>query len=258
MKPAKEIPRISPVDKISFYSKFVSKNKPVIIEGLADDWPAMKKWNMNFFAENYSKVEPVTIAVKDGKCDVTIEKGVQVSFTAIEKTINKIIEGNVQNGYAIATTDDVFPADLKNDYPVPAYCADGSYLRTRIFIGAEGTTTWLHQDLFENLYTMVKGKKRIILFDPWDTVYPQSRFSKLPNHARPDAENIDYEKFPRMKNAQPYIVDLKAGETLYLPSLWWHHLKNIEESIAVSFWWAYGWKLPVVWAAAQYKKIRQI
>ncbi len=258
MKPAKEIPRISPLDKATFYRDFVSKNKPVIIEGLVNDWPAMKKWNMNFFAENFSKVEPVTIAVKNGKCDVTIENGVQISYTAIEKTINKIVEGNVQNGFAIATTDDVFPPDFKNDYPPPAYCADGWYLRTRIFMGAAGTTTWLHQDLFENLYTMVKGEKHIILFSPSDSVYPQSRFSKLPNHAQPDVGNIDYEKFPRMKNAQPYVVDLKVGETLFLPSLWWHYLQNKEESIAVSFWWTYGLLLPVVWAAAQYKKLREI
>lgn len=258
MKPSKDIPRISAPDKETFFKEFVSKSQPVIIKDLVNNWPALKKWNMPYFAENYGTVHTGAIPVKDGECDFNTETGSRLSYTALQESINSIMNGKIENGFAIATPDEVFPSALKNDYPPPEYCTDGKYLRARIFLGAEGTVTSLHQDLFENLYTMVKGTKRITLFAPQDSVYPNPRFSKLPNHAQTNPEKPDYEKFPRFKDAQPYIIDLKASETLYIPSFWWHHLRNVEESIAVSFWWAYGWKLPVVWAAAQYKKLRKI
>jgi hypothetical protein len=92
---------------------------------------------------------------------------------------------------------------------------------------------------------MVKGKKRITLFAPGSGVYPNSRLSKLPNHAQFDPENPDYVRFPKAKNIQPYIADLKGGESLFIPSFWWHHFHNIEPSIAVNFWWGQGWKLSI-------------
>lgn len=258
MKKAKIIDRISPVDRAVFYRDYVAQSKPVVITGLVDEWPALQKWDMDYFAENYGKVKPVTVGVRNGRYDFDPANGVGVFFSELENTINSIEKGDDTNGYAIITGDEVFPSDIKNDYPVHDYCKFGSYLRVRIFIGPKGTITAMHQDLFENLYTMIKGSKRIILFKPSDHVYRNSFLSKMPNFTKSDPEKPNYEKYPKMMYAQPYVVDLKAGETLYLPSLWWHYLRNIEESIAVSYWWAMGWKLPLAWAAAQYKKVMGI
>ncbi len=134
------------------------------------------------------------------------------------------------------------------------YCEGGRFLTSRIFLGPAGTLSPLHQDLPENLHVMVKGKKRIILFSPSSPVYP-ARFSELPNHARVDPEKPDYERFPGFSKAQPYTVDLEAGETLFLPSLWWHHFHNLAPSMAVNFWWPTGWKLPLVGAMVVYRKM---
>ena len=103
---------------------------------------------------------------------------------------------------------------------------------------------------------MIEGKKRITLFAPSDSVYPNPRLSKSPNYSQVDMENPDYMHFPKFHKAQPYVVDLTKGQTLYMPGMWWHHLRNHETSIAVSFWWAVGWKLWVVRAASIYKKLR--
>lgn len=258
MKPPKEIQRIDSIEKTKFYQEYVAKNRPVIITGLTNDWPATNKWDFSYLQESFKDVEATTIPVKDGNCDFNLENGVVTSDLSLGKTIHNLkapIEGN---GIAIATTDDSFPSELRADYWAPVYCKNGRYLRVRVFIGSSGTATWLHQDLFENLYTMVRGSKEITLFTPKESVYPQSRFSKLPNFAKPNMDSVDFSTFPKMKSVQPYVVTLNAGETLYLPSLWWHHLKNTDESIAISHWWAYGWKLPIVWAAAKYKKIRSM
>ena len=105
---------------------------------------------------------------------------------------------------------------------------------------------------------VLKGEKTILLFPPSSPVYANSRFSKLPNHAQVDPENPDYIKYPKFREAKGYRINLKAGECLYIPSLWWHYLHTRETTIALSFWWTEGWMTPIARIAAWYKKVRNI
>ena len=47
----------------------------------------------------------------------------------------------------------------------------------------------------------------------------------------------DLERFPEYKNASPVRMRLEAGDVLYLPSLWFHHLRQSQGCIAVNFWY---------------------
>ena len=236
------IERIPPPSIEDFYRMYVKQSRPVVIEGLVSGWPALPKWSLGFFAENYGKIPSGAIKLVAGECDFNTERGSRINFMPLQESIASIEKGVIENGLAIASPADVFPQTLQLDYSAPVYCANGKFLRSRVFIGPPQTITSLHQDLFENLYTIVAGQKRITLFAPSTQVYPNSRFSKLPNHSQIDIENPNYLRFPLFKQAQPYVVDLAKGETLFLPSFWWHHLRNLDTSIAVSFWWAIGWK----------------
>jgi hypothetical protein len=245
-------------DAGTFQKKYVNTAKPVVIKGLVDNWPALHKWSVEYFSKNFGNVYTGNISVKDGNCEFNVVTGSRLHYQQLQDSLDIIASGNVQNGTAIATPADVFPEAIKSDYSPHIFCRDKKFLRDRIFIGAANTVTSLHQDLFHNLYTMVKGSKTITLYAPYAPVYPNSRFSKLPNHAQVDPENPDYRQFPNFKHATPYVITLNAGETLFIPPFWWHHLRNKEESIAVSFWWAEGLTLPLAWVAAQYKKLRKI
>ena len=37
--------------------------------------------------------------------------------------------------------------------------------------------------------------------------------------------------------AHPIVIDVKAGETLYLPAGWWHHVRQSGLSIALNWWY---------------------
>lgn len=258
MKPFKEIPRVKSISKSAFIEKYVSKNRPVIIENLTEDWQALKKWNFKYLKENFPDVEVATIPVKDKQCDVSLEYGAIISYKKLSEAINIINGSSPYDSLAIAASETDFPKEIKDDYSIHKLNTNVKFPRTRFFISANETVTALHQDLFENLYTMVKGSKRIFLFAPKEKVYPYSRFSKLPNHANVNPENINYKKFPLMKTAQAFVVDLKAGDTLYMPSMWWHYLRALDDNIAISQWWANSWKIPIVWAAFKYKELRGI
>ena len=45
------------------------------------------------------------------------------------------------------------------------------------------------------------------------------------------------DKFPEFfENAKYIEVELKEGEMLFIPKLWWHHVRTLENSIALNFW----------------------
>ncbi len=46
-----EIPREKRISKKDFLERYVKPQKPVVIEHLIDDWPAFKKWDLDYIKE---------------------------------------------------------------------------------------------------------------------------------------------------------------------------------------------------------------
>lgn len=47
----------------------------------------------------------------------------------------------------------------------------------------------------------------------------------------------DFEKYPDYAKASVFEVRVNAGDILYLPSLWYHHVRQSHKCIAVNFWY---------------------
>ncbi len=52
-----------------------------------------------------------------------------------------------------------------------------------------------------------------------------------------DPVKPDLSKHPDYRNATPYHVRVESGDALYLPSLWFHHLRQSHGCVAVNFWY---------------------
>lgn len=258
MTQLQEIDRINKISQRDFISEYVSKGKPLIINNLAKNWTAVQNWNIEYLIQKSSDIEVCAIGYRNQKMDLNAKTGARTFQYPFADCLEKLYDKNLNNTFSIATSLDDFPEELKRECPVPEYCADKKFLRSRLFISANMSCTPLHQDLFENLYTIVSGSKRIILYAPESPVYRNSIFSKLPNFAQVDPEKPDYEKFPKFSCAKQFSINLKKGETLYIPSFWWHHLRNTELTIATSYWWGSGWKNYIAYAATIYKALRKI
>lgn len=46
----------------------------------------------------------------------------------------------------------------------------------------------------------------------------------------------DLNKYPNYQSANVYKVRINAGDILYLPSLWYHHVQQSHKCIAVNYW----------------------
>ena len=115
----------------------------------------------------------------------------------------------------------------------------------------------MHKDNYENMYCVIRGEKTFTLIPPTDRpfvayrTYPLARWHQ--NRESGQFEIIDEEgsvpwvavdpihpdlkRFPEFSNAKPLTVTVKAGEMLYLPSLWFHHVQQSHGCIAVNYWY---------------------
>lgn len=250
------IDRIPSPDAETFFNTYVKRGIPVVITDLQKDWPASRLWNPAYFRDTFGTMPVGTMELRNGVCNAETYSERSGAATSMSSVLDAVEAADL-HGKVVACPTALLGSGLAAQYTVPYNCDAKRFFRSRIYIGPAGTVTPLHHDLPENLYTLVYGRKRITLFHPDDSkfLYRNPVWSRLPNFSQVNPEAPDLEAFPKYGRARPLVVDLKAGETLYIPSFWWHHLRNMETSIAMSFWWPEGWRLPVAWAAARYKAL---
>ncbi|NET74474.1 MAG: cupin-like domain-containing protein, partial [Sphaerospermopsis sp. SIO1G2] len=133
----------------------------------------------------------------------------------------------------------VFP-ELLPDIEIPDYMSRKSFMVANIWIGTGGNTTPLHWDAAQNILCQIRGRKKLSLFAPNQTefLYPHSVDSKAPHLSYVNIDKPDVEKFPKYQDSQKIECVLEAGEMLFMPPFWWHHVNSLDPlNIAVNFWW---------------------
>ena len=95
----------------------------------------------------------------------------------------------------------------------------------------------LHVDVCNiHAYSMqIQGTKRFTFFPPGDApclypLPPSYTASSLPT----DLDAVDLDLHPEFRNARGASVDLRPGETLYMPAGWWHTARAISEEPSVT------------------------
>jgi len=101
-----------------------------------------------------------------------------------------------------------------------------------------------HYDLPDNIAVVAAGRRRFTLFPPEQlaNLYvgpldftPAGQPISLVDFARPDLE-----RFPRFVEAMRHarVAELEAGDAVFIPSMWWHHIEALEPFNAlVNYWW---------------------
>jgi len=116
----------------------------------------------------------------------------------------------------------------------------------RVWIG-NAVIVSAHYDPQENIACCAAGHRRFTLFPPDQTrnLYP-GPFELTP--AGPIVSMVDFDKpdyhlYPGFSDAMAaaLVVDLEPGDALYIPYLWWHHVRSLDPvSMLVNFWWQPG------------------
>ena len=118
----------------------------------------------------------------------------------------------------------------------------------------------MHKDNYENIYCVVAGYKDFILHPPTDAPWiPYKKYSPAEYKQeeedskefniveRKDMDPVpwicldpldpDVERYPQYNFSTPIHCRVHAGDALFLPSLWYHHVRQSHGCIAVNYWY---------------------
>ncbi|XP_075021732.1 bifunctional peptidase and arginyl-hydroxylase JMJD5 isoform X1 [Calonectris borealis] len=238
VQPEDALPHLHCPSLEHFRDNYLIPQKPVVLEGIIDHWPCMKKWSVDYFCQVAGcRTVPVELGTR-----YTDEEWSQKLMT-VSDFINQYIVNENSVGYlAQHQLFDQIP-ELKEDISIPDYCCLGEGEEDDITInawfGPEGTISPLHQDPQQNFLAQVFGRKYIRLYSPQDSenLYPHES-QILHNTSQVDVEDPDLVKFPDFRKAAFQSCILMPGQVLFIPVKYWHYVRSLDISFSVSFWWS--------------------
>lgn len=146
---------------------------------------------------------------------------------------------NDDGAVSFASRLDSWPELLEDVAPTEPLVADpeNSMSQTFTWIGQKDTLTPCHHDHYHNFYALLEGSKEFLLLPPsvhrllylHPSLHPAHRSSQV-------FVKRCSESFPKAHDLPAMQVTLQAGEVLYVPALWFHHVSTLNFSIAVNVW----------------------
>ncbi|XP_071976420.1 bifunctional peptidase and arginyl-hydroxylase JMJD5 isoform X2 [Engystomops pustulosus] len=222
-----------------FRDNYLIPQKAVILEGVIDHWPCMKKWSVEYIQKVAGcRTVPVELGSR-----YTDAEWSQSLMTVNEFINNYILDQPARRGYLAQHQLFEQIRELKEDIGIPDYCClgegDEEDITVNAWFGPAGTVSPLHQDPQQNFLAQVVGRKYLRLYSVKETeqLYPFES-SLLHNTSQVDIENPDTDKFPDFAQAVYQECILSPGQVLFIPVKWWHYVKSLDISFSVSFWWS--------------------
>ncbi len=237
-------------------SDLANATDPIILRGFVNNWPAVR-------AAKTSSDDLVSYLMQ-------FDRGAVVSVSAGAASLDgrlfynedysgmNVDRGNAKFGEVLRQVCDhgsasppplIYLASADVDECLPDFRDEndldfGRYKPViSVWIGTK-TRVAAHNDLPLNIACVVAGKRRFTLFPPEQITNLYIGPFELTPAGRPisfvDFAAPDLDRFPRFARAMEaaQIAELDAGDALFLPSMWWHHVEALGSfNILVNFWW---------------------
>ncbi len=229
-----------PVDTVdtitpaNFTKHYLKPRKPLVIKNLTQAWPALYKWTPEYLKQAVGdKIVPLYDNSKADPAKPINSAATHMPFPEYIDLIKskptelRIFFFNIFKQAPQLLNDVILPKDLMGGFleSMPA-----------MFFGGSNSVTFLHYDidLPHIFHTHFGGRKHVILFEnKW-----KRRLYCIPNatYALEDYDvlNPDFDKFPALKGIRGQEVFLEHGDTLFMPTGYWHWMKYIDGSYSLS------------------------
>ncbi len=231
---------LSPVDTVStidpedFKKNYLKARRPIVIKGLTENWAAREKWTTDYLKKiaghlevplyDNSKSDP-SKPINSAAAHMLF--GDYLDLIKSEPTELRIFFFNIFKHVPELLKDIELPKDLMSGFleSMPA-----------MFFGGSNSVTFLHYDidLPHLFHTHFGGRKHVILFEnKW-----KRRLYCIPNatYALEDYDvlNPDTKRFPALDGVEGQQVFLEHGDTLFMPTGYWHWMKYLGGSFSLS------------------------
>ena len=228
-----EIPRETIISKADFVKKYVKPQKPVVIEHLIEDWPAYKKWSLDYIVEVAGDKmvplyddRPINSEYKFNEPHLKMKMSEYITLIKSKPTKYRIFLYHLMKEVPALQKDFKFPdIGLRFIKQLPM-----------LFFGGENSKVFMHYDIdFANiLHFQFHGEKQCILYPPSQSKYLYKVPHALISREDIDFSNPNFEKFPALREAVGYVTNLSHGEALYMPEGYWHQMTYLTPGFSMS------------------------
>lgn len=225
------IDKVSTIDSKEFIDSYYKPLHPLIIKDMASTWPALKKWTPEYFKQQHGEKQVKVYNdsfVKAGEHYMS-----DIKTMPLCEYIEQVLTTTQDLRMFLYNIKSEMP-DIINDIIFPEMVKGFSKNFVFMFFGCKDSVTQMHFDIDMShvFHTALYGKKTITIFP-----YEQGKnLHRYPFTCRSyvDIHNPDYDRFPGLKQAKGYQTVLEKGETLFIPSGYWHHVVYDEPAYAIS------------------------
>jgi peptidyl-lysine (3S)-dioxygenase / protease len=229
--------------------RFDQKSEPLVIAGGGRDWQCTRTWTLSSLAERFRQVR-IPVRESDDEFKEFFERPnshlrprKMILFGDYITILQNRGSGVCRPPYAgnmSLSRDPALSGNLRNliaECPFPnwlPHCAIDEY---RLWIGAEGQRSTIHNDAYHNFNLQVMGEKSIFIYPPdqHDMLYAEYFNPGMwVSPVEPDAPDLT--KYPKYADAIIYKCYLTQGDILFLPRFWWHAVSATAVSINVNRW----------------------
>lgn len=225
------IPEMHGFDHARFERDYRTPAKPVVLRGVAADWPSTRTWSPEMFAERFG--------------DVVIKPSVNLPDTEVPyqardvdhrqtMTVRELV-GRMNAGdrcYIDQAVVGMYPG-LDKEFLFESL-QPPNILTVLVWIGSR-TRSGLHYDYIDNLFAQVHGTKTAIVAAPEEAANLHV-FNDAHTKSQVAPQNPDLTAHPRLRRATLQETVLGPGDILYLPKGWWHYFASSDRSISLSCW----------------------
>ncbi|CAI9551628.1 unnamed protein product [Staurois parvus] len=253
-----------PPTPLQFHRDWLNPNRPCVIRNAFNHWPALHKWTFDYLRTCIGSKHVSVAVTPNGYADAVYkdkfvmpeERSMKLAdvLDIIEKKTSSPGVYYIQKQCSNLTEE--FPeltGDVETHVPWMSEALGKRPDAVNFWLGESAAVTSLHKDHYENLYCVISGEKHFILHPPTDRPFIPYELVKglllvklVKNILKlkiifglfqvpwisVDPLDPDLSMYPAYGQTQPLHVTVRAGEMLYLPSLWFHHVRQSHGCIA--------------------------
>lgn len=229
------IDRVGPLSPEVFQKDYYAAQRPAILSGLIDDWPARTLWSADYLEEKIGADTEVEVQKGRTRLSNFEEEMARLRRTVPFREVADVLRaGEASNDLYVTANNGAGNRaafdPIWNDFaPIPGYIKPDKPTDAFLWIGPAGTLTPFHHDLTNNLLIQVKGRKRLHIIPIWEE--PRMRTRKI------WFTEWTLDEILAAGDKAPHVIDvvIEPGEAIFLPVGWWHHVESLDESYSVLF-----------------------
>lgn len=225
------IERQEDLGREDFINHYLGPKRPVIMRSFARDWPATQKWHYDYLKAGCGQVEVPLYREAFANSDQDYLESSQ--SMAFGDYLDLIQSGPTPLRMFLFNIFKHMP-QLRADFSFPDLGVTFLKNHPFLFVGGQDAHVDIHYDLDHShvFLTQMTGTKRVILYDSADR-------RKLYQHPFTVSCNIDFRnpdlaRYPRLRDLQGYEGILTPGDTLFIPSRWWHFIEYSTAGISLT------------------------